>query len=99
MATTKWPNEYPQLCRGEWNRYIEDIDYSRMVPASSRPTIYRKWWFEDWHFVDGADDLDYNEWIIKNPWITDIPVDPYDLYCALRAEERHRKKRNDYLCQ
>lgn len=98
MVIAKWTGSYPCLCSGEWKLYIDDVDYSHLIPVDLRHGemgtygIYQSWHFENWSevFESYTDGLDCEDWIAANGWVHSLPAYPTDVYYAFQAQDwRH----------
>ena len=38
-------------------------------------------------FGDYADGLDFDEWIVENPWVERLPADPRNVFYAFQAQD------------
>lgn len=98
MVVVEWTGSYPNLCHGEWRLTIGGVDWTNAIPVEKRYThmntagTYSSWHFEDWQevFEDYEDGLGFDDWVLENPWIHDIPANPFDLYLSFQAHDwRH----------
>lgn len=98
MVVANWSGSYPNKCIGEWKLYVNGEDYSHLIPEDKKRThmntagTYTQWHFENWRevFDDYEDGLEFNDWIMENPWVQLIPTDPFDIFLAFQNEDwRH----------
>ena len=94
MVVVEWTGEYPCLCSGEWRLTIGGVDWSNAIPADKRFShmstagTYQEWWFDDdmcEQFGDYEDGLEFDDWVLENPWIHNLPASPFDLYLAFQS--------------
>ena len=38
-------------------------------------------------FGDYADGLDFDEWIVENPWVERLPTDPRNVFYTFQAQD------------
>ena len=95
IVRAEWTGQYPCLCSGEWKLFIGDQDYSHMVPEDKRRShmntagVYSDWHFENWTqvFEDYEDGLEFEEWLVENPWVLDLPASNLDIFVAFSCED------------
>ena len=95
IVRAEWTGQYPCLCSGEWKLFIGDQDYSHMIPEDKRRShmntagVYSDWHFEDWTevFEDYEDGLEFEEWLVENPWVRDLPAPDLDIFVAFSYED------------
>ena len=95
IVRAEWTGQYPSLCSGEWKLFIGDQDYSHMIPEDKRRShmstagVYSAWHFEDWRevFEDYEDGLEFEEWLVENPWVRDLPASALDIFIAFSCED------------
>ena len=95
IVRAEWTGQYPCLCSGEWKLFIGDQDYSHMIPEDKRYShmntagVYSEWHFEDWTevFEDYEDGLEFEEWLVENPWVRDLPAPDLDIFVAFSCED------------
>ena len=95
IVRAEWTGQYPCLCSGEWKLFIGDQDYSHMIPEDKRRShmntagVYSDWHFENWTevFEDYEDGLEFEEWLVENPWVLDLPASNLDIFVAFSCED------------
>lgn len=96
MVVVEWTGEYPCLCSGEWRLTIGGVDWSNAIPIDKRYShmntagTYQEWWFDDdmcEQFGDYEDGLEFEEWIVENPWVVELPAAPQDVFYAIQAQD------------
>ena len=95
IVRAEWTGQYPCLCSGEWKLFIGDQDYSHMIPEDKRRShmntagVYSDWHFENWTevFEDYEDGLEFEEWLVENPWVRDLPAPDLDIFVAFSCED------------
>ena len=95
IVRAEWTGQYPCLCSGEWKLFIGDQDYSHMIPEDKRCShmntagVYSEWHFENWLevFEDYEDGLEFEEWLVENPWVRDLPASDLDIFIAFSCED------------
>lgn len=95
IVRAEWTGQYPCLCSGEWKLFIGDQDYSHMIPEDKRRShmntagVYSDWHFENWTevFEDYEDGLEFEEWLVENPWVHDLPAPDLDIFVAFSCED------------
>ena len=93
-VVANWTGKYPCYCTGEWQLFVDGVDYSHLIPNPTEPMDthdwYRRWYFdkdyeEQWHYyVDGKD---IDDWIADNSWIKNVPADPKEIYFAFKLND------------
>lgn len=99
-----WTGEYPNLCRGEWQLWIDGVDYSEKIPKTLRKNthmdtwgVYERWvfdkdFYEVWETYEEG--LEVDEWIETNSsWLIEITTEEEpmkDIYYAFQEKDwRH----------
>lgn len=99
MFEVEWTGSYPNRCSGEWvitknGQRIELPEDLKKSPMGTFGT-YSTWHFENWNevFDDYDDGLDFDEWIVANPWAAEIAPtvpDQQELYLKISDKDwRH----------
>lgn len=80
MVVAKWSGEFPNLCNGKWELYIDGLDVSNYIPTILRDkpmnTLkeYSQWHFNKYYiavFDSYIDGMDCEDWIIANNYWLD----------------------------
>ena len=66
-----------------------------MIPEDKRRShmntagVYSDWHFENWTevFEDYEDGLEFEEWLVENPWVLDLPASNLDIFVAFSCED------------
>lgn len=99
-----WTGEYPNLCHGEWQLWIDGVDYSDKIPKTLRKNTHMDTWglYEQWAFDEEFSEvwetyeegLEVDEWIETNSsWLIEITTEEElmkDIYYAFQEKDwRH----------
>ena len=95
MVIAEWTGSYPCLCSGEWRLTIDGVDWSNAIPIEKRYShmntagTYQSWHFENWIevFEDYEDGLEFDEWVVENPWVAELPAAPQDVFYAIQVQD------------
>ena len=85
-VVANWTGEYPNLCHGEWQLWIDGVDYSDKIPKALRKNThmdtfghYEQWAFDEefsevWETYEEG--LEVDEWIETNwSWLLEITTE------------------------
>jgi hypothetical protein len=106
MANVKvnWTGRYPVLCHGEWQLWIDGVDYSDKIPKTLRKNTHMNTWgvYEQWSFDKNfleiwetyEEGLEVDEWIEANAsWLVEITTEEElmkSIYYAFQKQDwRH----------
>lgn len=90
MILAKWnvANGTDYHCVGYWSLIIDGSDYTKYIPIEKRTspmgTLIDHCEFKEGHYLHYFSGQSFDQWWTENPWIDQIPADPYELYNAFR---------------